>query len=81
MSNHARNGAASEWLNTPEAASVLGLSQSTLRRMRQREPGLELGTHYKRGMFRNSTCRWNVAEIERFIERHAYTAPAERGDR
>ena len=48
MSNHATNGAASQWLNTPEAASLLGISATTLRRMRNRIPCLEPGRHYKR---------------------------------
>ena len=78
MSNHASNGAALQWLTTPKAARQLGISQVTLRRMRDRQDGrqLELGVHYKRGLYRNTPCRWNVSEIERFIEANAYTAPA-----
>ena len=80
MSNHANNGEALQWLTTPEAARQLGISQVTLRRMRDREEGLEPGVHYKRGLYRNTPCRWDVAEIERFIEANAYTTPAERGE-
>ena len=80
MSNHASYGVASTWLNTPEAARNLGISETTLRRLRDRDGGLELGLHYKRGLFRNTPCRWNVAEIERFIEANAYSTPAKRGE-
>ena len=80
MSNHATNGAALQWLTTPEAARQLGISESTLRRLRDREGGLELGLHYKRGLFKNTPCRWNVSEIEKFIDANAYTTPAERGE-
>ena len=76
MSNHASNGAASAWVNTPEAARNLGISETTLRRLRDREGGLEHGLHYKRGLFKNTPCKWNVSEIEKFIEAHAYSTPA-----
>ena len=80
MSNHASNGAASAWVNTPEAARNLGISETTLRRLRDREGGLELGLHYKRGLFRNTPCKWNVSEIEKFLEANAYSTPAKRGE-
>ena len=77
MSNHASNGPALQWITTPEAARQLGISQITLRRMRDRKDGrqLELGVHYKRGLYRNTPCRWNVAEIEKFIDANAYCTP------
>ena len=74
------SGAASEWLVTTEAARRLQISESTLRRMRDRKLGLEPGVHYKRGLFKNTPCKWNVDAIERFIEENAYSTPAERGE-
>ena len=47
--------------------------------MRNRDMGLQLGVHFKRGLFKNTPCRWNVAEIEQFIEANAYSPPAKRG--
>ena len=79
MVDPVNNGAASHWLNTPEAARHLGISESTLRRMRNRDMGLQLGVHFKRGLFKNTPCRWNVAKIEQFIEANAYTPPAKKG--
>ena len=73
MKNHASDGAALQWLTTPEAAYQLRISQNTLRRMRDREIGLKPGVHYKRGLFRNSPVIWNVEAIQQFIELHAYT--------
>ena len=79
MTDQVSNGAALAWQNTPEAARNLGISEATLRRMRTRTPGLQPGLHYKRGLFKNTPCKWNVSEIEKFIEAHAYSTPAERG--
>ena len=76
MTNNATNGAALQWLSTPEAARQLGISQTTLRRMRDREGGLKQGLHYKRGLFQNTPCRWNTSEIEKFIAANSYTNPA-----
>ena len=73
MAYFASNGAALEWVSTPEAARKLQISETTLRRLRDRENGLIVGTHYKRGIYRNSPCRWNVPKIAKFIEAHAYT--------
>ena len=77
MTNNATNGAALQWLSTPEAARQLGISQTTLRRMRDREDGLKQGLHYKRGLFQNTPVTWNVSEIARFIEANAYSARTE----
>ena len=73
MQNHAKDGAASQWLLTPKAAQQLGISEATLRRMRDRDIGLKQGIHYKRGLFKNTPVSWNVSEIEKFIAANAYT--------
>ena len=79
MAYFASDGEALQWVTTSEAARALQISETTLRRWRDRESGLILGTHYKRGLYRNTPCRWNIPEIEKFIEANAYSSPAERG--
>lgn len=79
MSYYASDGEVLSWLPTPQAARKLQISESTLRRLRDRENGLISGTHYKRGLYKNTPCRWNVQAIELFIEQNAYCSPAERG--
>lgn len=73
MSYYASNGDDLQWLTTPEAARKLRVSDSTLRRMRDRELGLKSGIHYKRGLFKNTPIRWNVEAIDKYLEAHAYT--------
>ena len=74
MSYFASNGEVLPWLPTPEAARKLQISESTLRRLRDRENGLKPGVHYKRrGSFQNTPIRWNVEAIDAYLEAHAYT--------
>ena len=74
------NGEALQWVTTSEAARQLQVSETTLRRWRDRESGLIPGTHYKRGLYRNTPCRWNVSKIVEFVEANAYTRPAKGGE-
>ena len=79
MTFNARDGEASQWLTTPEAARKLQISETTLRRWRDHENGLILGKHYKRGFFKNTPIRWNVPEIQLFLQANAYSAPPKGG--
>jgi hypothetical protein len=49
-----------EWLPTPLAARLLGISQRTLKRWANEEGFLEPMKHWVRGPFLNSTITWNV---------------------
>ncbi|QPN61965.1 helix-turn-helix domain-containing protein [Synechococcus sp. CBW1004] len=50
----------SDWLPTPQAAQLLGISHSTLKRYASRDRLLEEGTHFRRGPHANTPLLWHV---------------------
>lgn len=67
-----------EWLPTPAAARILGVSPRTLKRWANEEDFFEPLKHWARGPFSNSSITWNVSACREVLHYRGIKADPER---